>query len=261
MVRKQSESGDLNPRQQEICELVRHQGFASIESLVTRFAVTPQTIRRDINTLAKMGLLTRYHGGAGLASSVENVAYMDRQVLFLEEKRRIAELLARHVPDNASLFINIGTTTEQVAQALCNHKGLRIITNNLNVAHIMSKNTSFEVIVAGGLVRSRDQGIIGEATIDFINQFKVDIGVIGISGIDLDGSLLDFDYREVKVTQAIMANSRQVFLAADHSKFKRNALVRLGHLSQVSDLFVDRNLPPDLAVSLADSDLRVHVAE
>ena len=80
--------------------------------------------------------------------------------------------MAKEIPDNASLFINIGTTTEAVAQALCDHRKLKIITNNLNVATMLTSNENFELIVAGGMVRHRDSGIIGVATIDFIKQFN-----------------------------------------------------------------------------------------
>ncbi len=244
-------------RHQKIVELARRHGFVSIESLSQRFSVTTQTVRRDINQLCRQKLLQRYHGGAGLPSSVENLAYTTRQVMYQEEKRRIAHTLSSHIPDKASLFINIGTTTEEVAKALMKHKGLRIITNNLNVASIMSSNPDFEVIVAGGVVRPRDRGIVGEATVDLIAQFKVDFGIIGISGIDLDGTLLDFDYREVRVAQAIMDNSSQVLLAADHSKFGRSALVRMAHLSQIDALFTDRPPPSEMREVLAAAKLVV----
>ena len=241
---------ELNRRQEAMLELVRQRGFISVEDLAQHFDMTAQTIRRDINALCRVGLLRRYHGGAGLPSSVENAAYTARQVLCLEEKQRIARAVAEAVPDQASLFITLGTTTEEVAKALMGHRGLRVITNNLNVATILSGNKSFEIIVAGGVVRQRDRGITGEPTIDFINQFKVDIGVIGISGIDADGTLLDFDYREVRVQQSIIANSREVFLAADHTKFGRNAMVRLGNIEEVHALFTDRQ--PTALVRLGD---------
>jgi DeoR family glycerol-3-phosphate regulon repressor len=247
-------------RQQQIIELVRKRGFMSIEALAEHFSVTPQTIRRDINQLCESELLQRYHGGAGLPSSVQNIAYQARQVHCLEEKRRIAEAVARHIPDDASLFINIGTTTEEVARALLRHRGLRVITNNLHVASIMSQNEGFEVIVAGGVVRSRDRGIVGETTIDFLGQFKVDFGVIGISGIDADGSLLDFDHREIRASKCIIANSRQVFLVADHSKFGRNAMARLGNLRDLDAFFTDRTPPLAICELLAESDVRLHVA-
>lgn len=250
----------LNQRQQDLLMWVQREGFASVEALATHFGVTHQTIRRDINHLAHLRLIRRYHGGAGLPSSVENMAYATRQVLFHEEKRRIAALVAQHIPHHASLFINIGTTTEEVAKALSRHRGLRVITNNLNVASVMSGYPDCEVIIAAGVVRPRDKGITGEATIDFIRQFRVDFGVIGISSIEPDGTLRDFDYREVRAAEAIIAQSRHVYLVADHSKFGRAALVRLGHLSQVDSLFTDRTPPEGMASVFAEGNTAVHVA-
>jgi len=240
--------------------LVQRQGFVSIERLARYFGVTPQTIRRDINTLCEAGRLRRYHGGAGLPSSVENMAYQTRQMVMKAEKDAIARLCAAEVPDGASLFLNIGTTTEAVAGALDDHAGLRIVTNNLNVAVRTATNPGFETIVAGGVVRHRDLGIVGEATIDLIGQFKLDFGIIGISGIDADGSLLDFDYREVRVAQAIIRNSRRVFLVADHTKFGRSAMVRLGTLDQIDALFTDAPPPAPFAEVLARHEVDVHVA-
>lgn len=250
----------MNTRQQQILQLVQQQGFVSIETLSQTFDVTPQTIRRDINELCDQQLMKRYHGGAGLSSSVENDEYAARQVMHLDEKRSIAKLVASHIPDRASIFINIGTTTEEIAKALQNHTGLRIITNNLHVASTLSANPSFEVIVAGGVVRQRDGGITGEATIDFISQFRVDYGIVGISGVDEDGTLLDFDYHEVRVAQAIISHSRRVFLAADHSKFDRRALVRLGHLAEVDDLFTDRVPAKNICDTLAEAKVGLHIA-
>lgn len=230
-------------RHHAILELVNERSFVTIEELARHFDVTPQTIRRDINQLDESNLLRRYHGGAGALTSTVNIAYADRKIRNLEEKQRIADAVATRIPDHSSLFINIGTTTETIARALLQHQGLTIITNNLHVASIMSSKDDFNVIIAGGAVRNRDGGIIGEATVDFVRQFKVDFAVIGISGIDDEGELLDFDYQEVRVAQAIIENSRQIFLAADHSKFGRNAMIRLGNIRQATHLFTDREPP------------------
>ena len=196
-----------------------------------------------------------------MVPSTENVAYTKRKVLCLKEKQQIAEMVAAHIPDHASLLINIGTTTEEIAKALCDHRGLRVITNNLHVAAILSRNEDFEVIVAGGLVRQRDGGIIGPLTIDFIEQFRVDYGIIGISGIDMDGTLLDFDYREVRATRSIMDNSRKVFLAADHTKFGRNAMVRLGNIAEIDALYTDKYPPQLLIDAISLSEVQLHVPE
>lgn len=250
-----------NERREQIVDLVHQNGFVTIDSLARRFAVTPQTIRRDINELSDQAVLRRYHGGAGLPSDVENVAYANRQVLLREEKARIAELVVEHIPDQASLFINIGTTTEAVAEALVRRRELRIITNNLNVATLLSAREDFQVVVAGGLVRGRDRGIVGEATLDFINQFRVEYAIIGISGIDMDGTLLDFDYREVRISQAIIANARRVYLVADHSKFGRHAMVGEGNLTQISALFTDRPPPAPIRQLIAANGIDLFVAD
>ena len=249
-------------RHEAIVELVRREGYASIEQLTDHFSVTPQTIRRDLNALANDGLLRRVHGGAGLESSTVNTAYATRKTLNLEAKRRIAALLASKIPDSSSLFINIGTSNEVIAEALLeHHRELEVITNNLNVAAILQHKEDFNVIIAGGQVRSRDGGIIGEATIDFINQFKVDYGIIGISGIDEDGSLLEFDYQEVRVAQAIIHNSRHVFLVADHSKFHRNPSVRQGNVTQIDALFTDRRPPQAICQLMQSHDVALHIAD
>lgn len=252
-------SGPVRRRQDKIQKLIQAKGFVTIEQLSRKFKVTPQTIRRDINTLSDNGLVHRYHGGAGMASSTENVDYTERKILCLKEKQLIARMVAKQIPDHASLFINIGTTTEEIARALCNHQRLRVITNNLNVASILSGNENFEVIVAGGCVRSRDCGIIGPMTIDFIRQFRVDYGIIGISGIDMDGTLLDYDYREVSASKAIIENSRKVFLAVDHTKFGRNAMVRLGDIAEINALFTNRQPPQALVEALNASDVKLFV--
>ena len=250
-----------NPRQLELLEQVRARRSVSLEALAASFKVTLQTVRRDVKLLSDAGLLARFHGGVRSPSSTtENIAYRQRQLLNEAAKQRIAREVAKAVPAGCSLIINIGTTTEAIARELLRHKGLRVITNNLNVAAILSDNTDCEVIVAGGVVRSRDRGIVGEATVDFIRQFKVDIGLIGISGIEADGTLRDFDYREVKVAQTIIERSREVWLAADHSKFNRPAMVELAHLNQVGMLFTDSIPPSPFPTLLTEAGVICNVA-
>ena len=250
-----------NPRQLSLLEVVRTRGSATVEQLAEKLGVTLQTVRRDVQQLAQSGLLTRFHGGVRVPSStIENIAHRQRESLNADAKTRIARAVANRVPDGCSLILNIGTTTEAVARALMQHSGLRVITNNLNVAMILSANTQCEVIVAGGVVRPRDQGVIGEAAVDFIRQFKVDIALIGISGIESDGTLRDYDYREVKVSQAIIASAREVWLAADHSKFNRPAMVEVARLSQLDRLFCDAPPPEPFPKQLADAQVRCDIA-
>ena len=247
-------------RRAAIVDLITQRGFMTVELLADRFKVTQQTIRRDVNALYDEGRVNRYHGGAGPALGGRNVGYSARKVLFLEEKRRIAKLAAAEIPHGASVILNIGTTTEEVARALINHRNLRVITNNLHVAQVMSQSEDCEIILAGGLVRKQDGGILGEATLDMIDQFRADYAVMGISGIDLDGTLLDYDYQEVRVSQAIIRNARRVFIATDHSKFGRPAMVRMGAIRDVDALFTDAAPPQALLELLEAAGVELHIA-
>jgi DeoR family glycerol-3-phosphate regulon repressor len=230
----------LSARHAEIIQMAKDSGRVLVDDLATHFGVTPQTIRKDLNDLCEQRLLSRIHGGALFPSGIENMEYEARRKIAADEKDAIGRAAARLIPDRASLFINIGTTTEAVSKALLDHAGLMVITNNINVANRMRAYPEIEVVISGGVVRGSDGGIVGEAAVDFIRQFKVDYAVIGTSAIDADGGLLDFDFREVKVAQAIIANARQVILVADATKFERMAPVRIGHLSQVDTFITDR---------------------
>jgi DeoR family transcriptional regulator, glycerol-3-phosphate regulon repressor len=170
---------------------------------------------------------------------VQNLSYEARRFVAEDEKKAIGRAAAELIADETSLFINIGTTTEEVAKALISRQNLLVITNNLNVAMTLSRVPSFEVIVAGGPVRHQDSAVIGSAAVDLIRQFKVDVAVIGTSAIDEDGSLLDFDYQEVRVAQAIIENARRVILVADQSKFERSAPVRIAHIGQIHVFVTD----------------------
>jgi DeoR family glycerol-3-phosphate regulon repressor len=250
-----------NPRQIKLLAVLHAQGSATVEHLADTLGVTLQTVRRDVQRLADEGLLSRFHGGVRVPSStIENIAHQQRENLNAQGKSRIARAVAAAVPNDCSLILNIGTTTEAIARALLQHSGLRVITNNLNVASILSANPKSEVIVVGGVVRGRDRGIVGEAAVDFIRQFKVDIALIGISGIEADGSLRDYDYREVKVSQTIIEHAREVWLAADISKFNRPAMVEVARLDQIDRLFTDAPPPDPFPALLTEAQVRLDVA-
>ena len=245
-------------RHQRIIELVNQSGYVSTEELVAILDVSSQTIRRDLNELAENNLIRRHHGGAASPSNTENSDYSERKQFFSEQKSQIGKKVADMIPNGASLFIDIGTTPEAVAYSLLNHKDLRVVTNNLNAAHILLQKEDCQVTIAGGVLRA-DGGIIGEATVNFINQFRLDYCILGISAVESDGSMMDYDYHEVQVKRALMRNARNIVLVTDHSKFTRNAIVRLGDIKEVNYLVTDRPLPLELQHYLSHSDVAVYI--
>ena len=128
---------ELSNRQSDILNIARASGRVTVEDLARRFEVSAQTIRKDLNDLCDRRSMTRVHGGAIIASGVENLAYEARRFVAADEKKAIGAAAAAQIPNGCSLFINIGTTTEEVASALTAHEDLLVITNNLNVAMLL----------------------------------------------------------------------------------------------------------------------------
>jgi len=250
----------LNKRQHDILSLAEQEGYVSVENLAKVFTVTQQTIRRDINYLCHQELLVRTHGGAFYSSGVNNFAYKSRKYLASDEKRGIANAVAEIIPNHSSIILNIGTTTEKVAESLLSHQGLKVVTNNINIVQIFSQSNDAKVWLAGGKVRKSDSAVIGENTADFIKQFKVDYAVVGVSAIDNDGLLMDFDQREVMVSRAIFECSRKLILVADDIKFERTAPMVIGNISEIDILVTNIQPSPEIINLCNTNNIEIIVA-
>lgn len=234
---------DAGSRQNEILELVRAQERVQVDDLSGIFGVTSQTIRADLRELSDRGLVSRTHGGAARVDQVSNREYAERRKLRAREKEAMGRLTAALIPDDCSVMLNIGTTTEQVARALVNHRGLTVISNNINIINILSGTRSKELILVGGAVRQSDGAIVGEDAVEFLSRYKVDYAVIGASAMDADGAIMDYDAREVSVARAILRNSRTRILACDGSKFERVAPIRICRVGELDFMVTDTAVP------------------
>lgn len=239
---------------------VHRHGFVTVGELATEFAVTPQTVRRDLTRLCDQGLARRHHGGVGPPVEEENLAFARRQVLHLEAKRRIARAVAASVPAGSTLFLGIGTTPEQIALALQEHNGLTVVTNNLGVALALSDCPGADVHVAGERLRAHNRDFLDPQSHAVIDAYRMDLAICGVGGIDVDGTLLDFDREEVAARQRMAANARRRILVADHSKFGRDAPVRGGWLGDVDILVTDEEPPPAIVRLLRPSGVSLVVA-
>ena len=237
----------MDERQAAILNILKGEASVEVEALSARFDVTTQTIRQDLRDLDDRGLLRRTHGGARRLAQLAGRAYADRRGFRGQEKRAIGALAASLIPDNCSLTLNIGTTTEQVARALESHHDIMVISNNINIVTMLSGTMGKELVIVGGKVRQSDGAVVGEDAVEFINRFKVDYAVIGASSLDTDGAILDFDAQEVSVARAILRNARTRILVADASKFDVSAPVRICNVSEIDYVITDAPPPSDFA--------------
>ncbi|WP_375723428.1 DeoR/GlpR family DNA-binding transcription regulator [Arcobacter sp. KX21116] len=245
-------------RQAYILEKVRQEKSATVEKLSKIFSVSVQSIRKDINFLCEEGLLRRIYGGVEMALQKDNISYDSRKIIHYDEKKIIARLIAKQIPNNSSLFFSIGTTPEIIAKELINHKNLKIFTNNLNVALVCCENSSFEVTLHGGLLRNKHRDIVGNDIEKFFSSYSVDFGIYGVGAIEGNGSLLDFTQEECQAREAISKSSKKVFLVADYSKFTRNAYIRSGNISNVDSIFCDKKPPENICKLLEKNGVEIN---
>ena len=240
----------LKKRQTEILKIINLEKNVKVDELAYLYQVTEQSIRRDLNEICSRGLAVRTHGGARIVNSISNLEYNKRRLVSSEAKDRIGKVAAEQIPDNCSLMLNIGTTTEKVARCLFSHKNLVVISNNVNITNTLIGSNPKELILAGGVIRLSDGAIVGESTVDFISNYKADYAIIGASALDKDGSILDFDSREVAVAKSILENSRKKILVCDSSKYKITAPHRISNVCDI-DIFVTDAEPPKKLATLA----------
>lgn len=247
----------LNTRQHSILAKISGTEFISVESLSQHFDMAAQTIRRDITQLCDLGLARRHHGGVGQLPSAENLSFGSRRIINAQAKLIIAQKIAQQIPDNASVTLGIGTTVEAVAKELLRKKGLKIITNNLNVASLFFQASDIEVILSGGKLRPLDQDMVGDQAVQFFNSYYVDFAIVGVGSLDIERGLMDFDRDNVAITQSILNNAAHKILAVDESKWNKQAFAKVAPFNTIDKVFTDHL--PSTAISDKLSALQVEI--
>ncbi len=247
----------LSQRQRKILTVIEAQQRVRVEDLATRFATSPQTIRKDLQALAELHHVVRFHGGAAMVGGVEYTSPAQRLTDAMPAKQAIGAAVAGRIPQTCAMFLNAGTTTAQAARLLSGHQQLRIITDNVDLASEIRAFPGVEVIVPGGALRRSDGAILGAEAVDYLRQFRVDFALIGAAAVAEDGTLLDYDLAEVQVCRAMMTHARHVILAIDSSKFGRSAPVKLGNLSDLHTIVTDAAPQPWIQTACAAHEIEL----
>jgi DeoR family glycerol-3-phosphate regulon repressor len=234
------QSDKMTQRQAEIVAIVGEQGYTTLESLANRFAVSMQSVRRDIIQLDQMRLIQRFHGGAGPSDSTVRLGYQEKRLRSAEAKVKIAKKAAEFVSHGATVFLDVGTTVEALAQQLRGQQsGLRVFTTSLATGMILAGEQDLELYVIGGACRGADGSLAGAATIATISSIRFDFAFIGYSGFDDDGTLMDYDLDKIAVKQAAIRRSNSSIAIGDQSKFQQHAVAQIAPPSSFSTLVTD----------------------
>lgn len=238
-------------RQQVLLQWIESSHYVSLEEIADKFSVTTQTARRDIAVLEHEGKVRKLHGGVSPLKTVDPIIYKQRRDAQAHEKACIAKAVVALIPDNASIFLDTGTTCEAIAYELLSREHLHVVTYSLRAAATISENTNFTLAVPGGFIRPIDGCIFQEDTPDFIRRFKFDYAIISVSGVDVDGDLCDDDHTEVAVVSVALRQAANKLLAVDDTKFGKRAMVKLGSIRDFTTVITNK-LPSSTLSNILD---------
>ena len=200
-----------------ILDQIQRKTTVSTRSLIEHLGVTRETVRKDIEYLAERVKLRQIRGGATQLRTQE-IPMASRTHINASGKTRIALALAAQIPDGSSLFLDNGSSTFALAQALHARKGLMVYTNDFAIAQQVAPNCR-ELIMLGGKVDTQEMATIGIETTEQIGQYHVDFAVISAGGLSARTLLTDFSKEAVSFRTQMLLNGSTRFVIADHAKF------------------------------------------
>jgi DeoR family transcriptional regulator, glycerol-3-phosphate regulon repressor len=242
-------------RQREIVSLMRSGPSVSVAGLANELGVSDETIRRELRVLEDGGVIVREHGGARLATRVDEGPLDQRMEEHADAKRKIARAAAALIDDGAILFIDAGTTSCHIAQQLTDRRGLTVITNSFRIASALGGINDNILFLAGGQMDRDYQAFSDHTAQAYVRQFSPHIAILSVGGISLDHGLTDFHPGEAEMSRIAYATARRTLLAADASKFGQHAVHRTAALSQVDILVTDAPLSDGYARAFAGTEI------
>lgn len=235
-------------RYNAILEQLCRQEAVRVTDLAARFGVSIETVRRDLKYMEEQKLLRRIHGGAVRTTLPEELSRREeREVKYWEEKLELGETACRLVREGQIVMMDASTTNHAAAIALKKRfHTLTVITNYLPIVNELSAKQGFTLLIPGGIVRQGEQSIVGPMAEENMDSLHADVGFISMSGVSLTGGLTDLGMEEIIIKKKIMKNSAVNYVLVDSSKFERNAMIRIGSLSEVEGIVTDSKLSKEI---------------
>lgn len=235
-------------RQAQIVKMIQSEGSVKVSKLTKLFNVSIETVRRDLESLEKSGILKRVYGGAILKKGyVYKSNFKVRESEFKEEKEDIAQIAVRYIEDGQSIAMDGGTTNLEIAKVLKNtFRNLTILTNSLAIANELSDKDEFTIILSGGVLNNKERCFTGKFWESIISNFSVDKAFITVSGISLTKGATDYWLDQVEMQRQMIKISHEVILLAQSNKIDNVSLVKVVDLEDINLIITDTKLDDDI---------------
>lgn len=225
-------------------QYIRAHEVASLEELTREFGVSMNTIRRDVSELAARGTIRKVYGGVTAVQQGTPLPMSVRADCNSAEKRIIGELAATLVEDNASIFVDSGSTTLQVLPHLADRKGITVVTHSLSAMCEASRFPNLKLIGLGGVFNPTTASFVDLSTAEALSRISVQTVLIAATGVSLEHGLTNTTLLEADAKRRITERGLKVVLLADHSKFDTSSVLSFFAFEDLYAVVTDR-LPPE----------------
>lgn len=248
-------------RQRKILELLSTKDVITISEFMNFFDISVETVRRDLSLLEKQGSIQKVYGGAKLNSiSIDEPTLENRLIDRQAQKEAIGKKCSDFIHDGDCIFIDSGSTTFHIAKQLSTKKKLTIITNSIPVVNELM-STDFELIIIGGRIRHDERSVVTYDYIFNFSELNIQKSFICAGGITIENGISDFNMQEAVTRKIIIERSKQVFVAADSSKFQRDVMISIAPLSKIDYVITDSQLNRNTINSFSKTNTTLILAE
>lgn len=247
-------------RQMEILALLNRDGAVSVTDLARKLKVSPVTIRRDLESMERAGLLIRSHGGATTPTTPQQEPpYYVREREHAEEKSILAKKAAEYIKDGDSIIINAGTTMHELAGELKRYKDLQVVTNGLTIAAELVHSEGVQAILIGGVLRRETLATVGPLAEESMRDIYVAKAFLGVNGVSIDHGISMYSQIEAQINKVFVHSAREVTVVVDSSKFGAPSLSRIAPITDIHRIITDSKINPGIRRHLEEAGLEVVV--
>jgi DeoR family transcriptional regulator of aga operon len=245
-------------RRREILELLQNDGRVLVSDLAKRFRTSLITVRKDLESLHRQGMLERTHGGALpiRTGAIQDQTLHEKERLHRQQKLRIATAAVHMIRPGQVIILDSGTTTTAIARGCRHLKNLTVITNATNIAAELA-DSSVEVVLTGGALRKNSFSLVGPLAEDSLRKLSADMLFLAVDGFHVSYGLTTPNQLEARVNRAMSESARRTIVVSDSSKFGRRSLALIMPVSSVHEAITDRGIPRSDLKALREADVDV----
>lgn len=245
-------------RMQEMENYILSNGTVSLDELCETFAVSKNTVRRDIKRLTEKGIIEKVYGGV-TALDKQLVPYENRKIVHNDEKMRIAMHAASFIDDNDFIYIDSGTTTKWMFDDFPEDKSITVLTNNLDVINAVSTKENIDLFVLGNHYQAKTRSFVSMSGVSLLTRYNVDKAFMACTGASISKGLTNADLHEYEVKKSIIQKDSELFVLADASKFGKSTMLTYAPLSRADHIITSSELNQEYQTYCKNESIQIHV--